>query len=490
MICAAVVAGTNQGARADLARAAVIADMAELRLDYLQEPPNLEYLLAGRRCPVVVTNRPPRQGGLYGGSEAERVALLREAVQLGAEYVDIEHDAVGRLRERLGTRVIVSYHNFEETPPDLHRIAQMLVGTGGDIIKIATYVKDVSDNIRLCQLASDLGVPKIILGMGQKGVVTRILSRKFGSYLTYAALSGGLSSAPGQLTVEQLQGVYHFKSIDKDTLVYGVIGKPLAHSLSPHVQNAAFRHAGLNAVYVPLEVDELKTFLASCRCMNPQGFSVTIPHKEEAARLVQETDEITRRIGAVNTIGFREGQMVGTNTDWRAAIESIKSAMAGGESIAGKKALVLGAGGAARAIVFGLVSQGAEVAIANRTFERAQALAREAGCKAVKWDDRGRVACDVIANSTSLGMYPAIDSTPLGREAFKAGQIVFDAVYNPRRTRMLAEAAEAGCRVVEGLEMFVHQAAAQFEFWTGSRACIEVIREAAIAAFDGMKGTS
>jgi 3-dehydroquinate dehydratase/shikimate dehydrogenase len=489
MICVPIVAGTNEAARADLKRAAAVADLAELRLDYLQEPPDLAYLLDGRPCPVIVTNRSTRQGGLSAASDVERVAPLREAVYLGAEYVDVEHDAIGLLRERLGTRVIVSYHNFEETPVDLHRIAQNLLGTGGDIIKIATYVRDVADNVRLCQLASDIGVPKIIIGMGEKGIPTRVLAVKFGSYLTYAPLARDRSSAPGQVTADELVRIYHFRSINADTRVFGVVGKPLGHSLSPHVQNAALRHAGLNGVYVPFEVDDFAQFLKCCRCINPEGFSVTIPHKEEALRLADETDEVTRKIGAVNTLAFRGGRLVGTNTDWRAAIGAIKSAMPQGESLAGRQALVLGAGGAARAIVFGLASEGAAITITSRTLQRAETLAREAGCRAVPWDERTCVSADVVANSTPLGMYPAIDATPLPKTAFKAGAVVFDAVYNPRVTRLLEEAAAADCKAVEGLEMFVHQAAAQFEFWTGIKVPKEVFREAAIAALDNIRET-
>ena len=487
MICVPIVARTNRAARADLARAAALADIAELRLDYLQEPPDLEFLLADRPCPVIVTNRAPRQGGFFEGGEVERVALLREAVFEGVEYIDIEHDAVGRLRERLGTKVIVSYHNFEETPLDLHRIAQNLLGAGGDIIKVATYARDVSDTVRLCQLASDIGVPKIILGMGPRGVATRILARKFGSFLTYAALAAGKASAPGQPTVRELLDIYHFRSIRAETRVYGVVGNPLGHSLSPQVQNAAFHHAGLDAVYLPFEVEDFGQFFKSSRCINPQGFSVTIPHKEAAARLVGEVDEITGKIGAVNTIVYREGRTVGTNTDWRAALAAVKSVLPEGETLAGKRALVLGAGGAARGIVFGLASDGAELTIANRTLERAESLAKEAGCRSVPWEKRAAIPADIIVNSTSLGMYPAVEATPYPKEALKSGQVVLDAVYNPRRTRFLEEAAEMDCLIVEGLEMFVHQAAVQFEFWTGAKAPIEVIREAAVAALENVE---
>lgn len=482
MICAIVSAPTIAQARADLATAAKVADLAELRLDYLEEPLDVAALLTDRPCPVIVTNRPARQGGSFAGSESDRISSLMEAIALGAEYVDIEYDAVGRLGDRLGTRIIVSYHDFERTPKDLRSIAQSLLGTGADVIKIATYINDITENFRLRQVAAGLGIPTIVIGMGSKGVMSRILSKKFGSLLTYAALTRKGASAPGQLTVSELDQLYGFRRNAADAKVFGVIANPVAHSISPHIHNAAFRKTGMNAVYVPLEVDALGPFLEGCGVLDFGGFSVTIPHKEAALRLVDEVDDATGRIGAVNTIAVRGGRLVGTNTDCTAAVEAIRSGLLPGEELAGKRALLLGAGGAARAMAFGLVGEGVKVTIANRTFERAERLADEAGCSHVKWEERAGVNADIIANSTSLGMHPAVDVTPMPASALRGGQVVFDAVYNPRETRLIAEAREAGCSVVDGLEMFVAQAVAQFEFWTGQAAPAKVMRDAAKAA--------
>ncbi|MCD6404201.1 MAG: shikimate dehydrogenase [Planctomycetes bacterium] len=481
MICVPIVETTNDRAAARLEEAAVSADLAELRIDYLQEPPDLRRLLENRPLPVIVTNRPVREGGLFAGDEMTRVALLREAASLGADYVDIEHDAVGFLGEPAGARVIVSYHNWDETPENLVEVARMLVGTGADIIKIATRVNKATDNFRLCQLQATTGVATIVTGMGPKGIPSRVLSRKFGSYLTFAALSKNATSAPGQLTIADLVDTYNFRSTNRNTKVYGVIGNPIGHSLSPHIHNAAFRKLGEPAVYVPFEVEDFEVFLKGCNCLDPVGFSVTIPHKEEAFRLVGETDAITAKIGAANTIRFGPDGLAGTNTDWQAALEAIRAGLVEEESLAGKRALLLGAGGAARAIAYGLASQGCRITIANRTLERAQALAREVSCDVVAWQERSGVDFDIVANSTSLGMYPAAGTTPLPKEAFRSGQIVFDAVYNPRETRFLREAREAGCRVVDGLEMFVQQALAQLGFWSFGDVPANYLRKAAMA---------
>ena len=244
-------------------------------------------------------------------------------------------------------------------------------------------------------------------------------------------MSRAAARAPGQLTVDALKNTYNFYGIKRDTAVYGVIGNPIVHSVSPQIHNAAFRHLGMNAVYLPFEVASLAPFLSGVKIFDPAGFSVTIPHKEEALKLVDEADEITHRIGAANTIAVRGDRLVGANTDWKSAIAAIESAFAEGETLGGKKALLLGAGGAARAIAFGLRKMAADVTITNRTWERAEALAREVPCRAVKWEERAGVEADIIVNSTSIGMYPAIDASPMPKEALKPNMIVFDAVYNP-----------------------------------------------------------
>jgi 3-dehydroquinate dehydratase/shikimate dehydrogenase len=309
-----------------------------------------------------------------------------------------------------------------------------------------------------------------------------VLTRTFGGLLTYAALRRGAGSAPGQLTVAQLRDVYNFDSTGPGTPVYGVIGNPVMHSVSPNIHNAAFRSLGMDAVYVPFEVDALAPFFAGVHCLDPAGFSVTIPHKEEALRLVDDADEISHKIGAVNTVAVRDSRLVGTNTDWLAAVNAVKQALAADETLAGRRVLLLGAGGAARAIAYGLAREKAVVLIANRTQERAERLAAETGAKTVRWEQRGAVDCDVVVNSTSIGMYPRVDATPMPAESLRQGRVVFDAVYNPRRTRLIEEAAAAGCRVVEGVEMFVEQAVAQFRFWTGRDAPVEVMRKATVAA--------
>ncbi|MHC4713776.1 MAG: shikimate dehydrogenase [Planctomycetota bacterium] len=484
MICVPIVATTNDWAREDLQKASAVADIAELRIDYLEEKPDLSLLLDNRPLPVIVTNRPVREGGLWEGDETGRVAYLREAVALNAEYVDIEHDAIGMLGEPLGTRVIVSYHNWVETPENLVEIARMLVGAGGNIIKMATLVRHATDLFRLCQVPSAIGVRTIVVGMGARGAPSRILSRKFGSYLTFASLSRELASAPGQVTAADLINVYNFGSTSRDSEVFGVVGNPIGHSVSPHIHNAAFRASSINAVYVPFEVEDFDAFIGGVKCLSPRGFSVTVPHKESAFRAAGAMDDVTRRIGSLNTLKFDGASISGTNTDWQAAVKSVRAAMPRGETLAGKQVLLLGAGGAARAIAYGFAHEGAEVTIANRTLERGRSLASQLGCKNVPWEERSQVEYDVLINSTSLGMYPSIRSTPFPREALKPGKVVFDAVYNPRVTRLLGEARAADCVTVDGLSMLVRQAAAQYEFWFGEKAPLDEMHRASVVGLE------
>jgi 3-dehydroquinate dehydratase/shikimate dehydrogenase len=488
MIAIPITAATNEEALGLMRLAAGTADLVELRLDYMEEPPDLERLLSNRPLPVIVTHRPVREGGLFEGDETARVALLREAIALGAEYIDVEHDSVGLIGDTLATRVIVSYHNWGETPENLHDIAQMLIGSGGRIIKIATLVKDATDNFRLCQLPSALGVPTIAIGMGARGAASRILAGKFGGYLTFASLSQGAESAPGQLTAKDLVGLYNYRSINLKTRVFAILGNPIAHSLSPHIHNAAFRALGADAVYVPFELEDFDAFIAGCNCIDPGGFSVTMPHKESAFRCSRETDPVTEKIGVLNTLRIRDGRFEGTNTDWKAAVASIKAVLPEGESLSGRRVLILGAGGAARSLLHGFESEGCRVTIANRTYARAEALCREAGCEVVEWEKRAEVDYDVLANTTSLGMYPSVEATPFPGEALRAGRIVFDAVYNPRTTRLLAEAKDADCTVVDGLEMFVQQAVEQQRFWSDAEPPVDVMRKAAAAGLAHFAG--
>jgi len=478
MICVPLAESTPDAARSAMIRAAARADLVEVRLDQFDRLPDarsLAALLEGRPCPVIVTNRPAAEGGKNDWPDDVRLKTLEAAIELGADYVDVELELAGRIRRGGRTRIIVSYHNFTATPLNLAEIYSQIAETGADVVKLATMANSLIDNLRMFEVIRAASVPCIGLCMGQLGKISRILGRKFGAMLTYAPVDPAKATAPGQVPLDDMIGLYNYRAINSETKVYGVIGNPIGHSLSPHIHNAAFRSLGINAVYLPFKVEgDVCNFIDACRGLPVHGYSVTIPHKQDVLSAIEETDTVSREIGAINTIVNRKGRLVGSNTDWIAAIEAIETALPEG-GLAGKRVALIGAGGTARAIAFGLKAKAAATTIYNRTADRAEKLAADVGCEWRPMDDIGWADADVIANSTSLGMYPAVDATPVPRAALKPHMVVFDAVYNPVWTRLLCDADEAGCRTVSGLHMFVNQAALQFKTWTGLEAPRELM---------------
>lgn len=494
LICIPITAATNETAIEDMTAASEYADVIELRLDYITNP-DINKLLKHKRKPVIVTNRPKREGGKFSGDETNRIQLLKNAIESGADYIDIEHDSAQNILDFncYGCKLIVSYHNFLETPPNLDDIHEELCRTGAHIAKLAVFANDITDNIRVFQLLKGAGIPTIALCMGEVGLMSRVLAQKFGSYMTFASLEKGKESAPGQITIHELLNLYRFKKTNAETKIYGLIGNPVAYSISPAIHNAAFAEKGLNCVYIPFKTENVITTFRGLKKIDIQGCSVTIPHKQSIMELLDEVDPLARRIGAVNTVVNRNGKFGGYNTDCTAAIVALKEAMSphpiplprgkrrgeGDFSLKGKTVLVVGAGGASRAIVFGLHKEEANVIITNRTYEKAEILGKDIGCKYCKMQELGNLKIDTLVNTTSVGMHPNVNEMPVPIDVLKPGMVVFDIVYNPLETRLLLEAKKCGCITVNGLTMFINQAAAQFGLWTGQKAPKELMAKVA-----------
>ncbi|HET6427141.1 MAG TPA: shikimate dehydrogenase [Phycisphaerae bacterium] len=462
------------------------ADMVECRLDHLDSPSpaDLAELLTDTPLPAIVTLRPVRQGGRYEGDEPRRLALLAAAAEAGGDYVDVEDDVPAA--DRPAGKIVLSHHDFARRPADLDAVLQRIDDPAAAVPKVAFASAGPEDAVAALDALRRLSRPGIALAMGEPGVMSRLLAGKFGAFGTFAALEAGAESAPGQPTIADFRDLYRWDAIGPDTAVYGVIGCPLAHSMSPAVHNRAFETAGVDAVYVPLRVEpgaeHFNRFLDAVRgadWLGVRGLSVTIPHKENALARADEVDELSRRIGAVNTLQVRpDGSLRGWNTDYAGATDALCEAMGiARDGLAGRSVAVLGAGGAARAIVAAMAHYGAEVIIYNRTVSRGQKLAGEFGAAARGLDALAAMSAEIVINCTSLGMHPNVEATPVPAEALAGVSVVFDTVYNPLQTRLLREAAEAGCRTVSGVDMFVNQAAAQFEPWTGKPAPRELMRQ-------------
>jgi 3-dehydroquinate dehydratase/shikimate dehydrogenase len=320
--------------------------------------------------------------------------------------------------------------------------------------------------------------------MGDIGIASRILGPRFGAKFTYATFHHERALAPGQLSFEQMTNVYRHNNIGRQTAVYGVIADPVGHSLSPQIHNAAFGAAGVDAVYVPFRVpfDTLGQFMEDVPRLGIRGLSVTIPHKEAVAKYLTKVDPAVKGIGAVNTMLFRDDEVLGYNTDYKAAMDCLEQYLGGvvppgtPSPLADKKVLVLGAGGVARAVMYGLQRRGAKTMIASRTKSRAQFLADMFGGKCVDWAAR-HMPADIIVNCTPIGMHPNVDESPFNKSHLKPNMIVFDTVYNPESTLLLKEAKSHGCRTVTGVEMFIKQAAIQFWLFTGHEAPEPLMRD-------------
>jgi 3-dehydroquinate dehydratase/shikimate dehydrogenase len=463
------------------------AELVELRLDWLAHLPDLSRLLRERPTPVVVTIRRGIDKGLWKGEEEQRQAVLRQAIVTGIEYVDLEEDTAAKIRRYGTTKRIISHHDFEETPHDLEAIHKRLCKLDPDVVKIVTMAHTPADSVRMLKLVQSATVPTVGFCMGDFGIFSRILCGKFGSPFTYATFNKDRVMAPGQLSFDDMKRIYRFDDIRRDTEVYGVLGDPVAHSMSPLIHNKSFKSLGLNKVYVPFRVpkEQLKFTLDLFKTIGIKGYSVTIPHKEAIVARTQNFDGPVAQIGAANTLYAKpDGTWVAANSDYDAALQSL--AMAGADEsnpnpspeqfLHGKKVLMLGCGGVARAIGFGLVNCGAALTVCNRTHARAVELASHLGCQQTSWENRGAQFADILINCTSVGMHPDLDSSPFAENWLREGMVVFDTVYNPEQTLLLKQAKLRKCKTVSGIEMFVRQAAVQFQKFTDQPAPIELMR--------------
>ena len=456
------------------------ADLVELRLDTVRDP-SAAAALAGRRKPVIVTCRPHSQGGHFRGSEAERRAILEEALALGAEYVDLEwQGSCADLMERTGgRRVVLSHHDFTGIPSDLNALAQAMLASGAEVVKISAMASRLSDCLALRAIGEQTRVPIVLVAMGEAGIASRVLAGWMGSCWTYA----GDGVAPGQINERRMHEEFRFRHIGTHTAVYGIVGRPVAHSVSPAMHNAAFHAARLDAIYLPLAAASFEDFITFADAVGLAGVSVTAPFKVDAFEHADECDPVSRRIQAVNTLRRDGVKWLGCNTDVAGFLAPLESVM----SMRGARATILGAGGAARSVAVALASAGMQVTIAARRLQQAQSVAGLTGATVSPWppDPSG---WDLLVNATPVGTSPNAGLSPLpDGYPFYDGGLVYDLVYNPPHTKLLADAARAGCFTLGGLDMLVAQAQAQFEWWTGQRPASRVMRDAALARLESMK---
>jgi 3-dehydroquinate dehydratase / shikimate dehydrogenase len=456
--------------------------IVELRLDYIRRPVDMTRLLENRKAEVITTCRRPQEGGRWMRSEEDRLVLLRTAIANGVDYVDLEHDIARKIPRYGKTKRIISYHNFNETPEDLESIQRKLAKLDADVVKIATLANNPADNLRALRVCRNSTIPTIAFCMGEMGLMSRVLCGKFGAPWTYASFQDDRQVAPGQISFTQLREDYNYEAIKKSTGVLGVIADPVAHSFSPKVHNALIRKDKLDLIYLPFRVpsEHLEEFMRHCPEIDIRGLSVTLPHKEKILKHLNVLDDISASLRSVNTVVFRGENAFGYNTDIEAALsvlgELYEVDWRAPEAFSNTKALILGAGGVARTIAHGLMQRGAKVTLTTREFSKAEALSQELKCKALDWVARQNFDCNLLVNCTPVGMYPEMDETPFEESWFDSRMVVFDTIYNPEQTLMIKSARRAGCRTITGVDMFIRQAAKQYELFTGLKADADLMR--------------
>ncbi len=464
----------------------------EFRLDYLKQPlaalPKIHRFLETHQYVTAIgTCRRADNDGKFKGSLASQLEVLTKAHAAGCQIVDLEiqsalklkPDAIARLRSR--ARLILSFHDFRATR-NLDETLGKMLKIPADFYKVVSTATTLSDNVTMMKFLQTQSDKHALIGlcMGEQGIISRVLSVRAGSVFTFGAVSADLKTAPGQISAGDLRSIYRIDQVDAATRVYGVAGDPIEHSLSPVIMNTALRRENVNGVYLPLHAKTLKDLMHCVREIPLHGLSVTMPYKQSILAHLDNTDAHTTKIGACNTVvRGQDGKLYGFNTDAAGVVRPLEQRL----TIENAKVLVLGAGGAARAAVFGLKERGAEIWILNRTAVKAQKLARQAKARTIKRADLRKIAFDVIINATPVGMGNTRDC-PLKDEEIQA-RVVFDMVYDPVETHLLQVARAKGIAVIPGVEMFVQQAARQFEIWTGKPAPAgDMLRAVTIALQD------
>jgi 3-dehydroquinate dehydratase / shikimate dehydrogenase len=462
----------------------------EFRLDYLPKPEvGAEaigtFLREFPEATILATCRRHQNHGKFNGSVEEQFSILSLAVQHGAQAVDVEIETaemalvkIAELREL--THVIVSYHNFENTP-QTETIMRRMTKVPADAYKVVTTARKPSDTGRVLAAGKAGGrTPMIVLAMGELGFPSRVLSPAFGGMFTYAAPITTEGTAAGQVCAKQLRHLYRVDKLSKATKVYGVIADPVRHSISPAVQNRAFQSRRIDAVYLPLMIPplQLRDFFTFADAVPLAGFSVTIPHKQRVTRYLDIVEPLAKRIGAVNTVWKRAGKWRGSNTDVDGVIVPLSKVM----RLAGASVLVAGNGGAARGAACALTDAGAKVTLTGRSIDRVRALAKFCASEPVSREQLTGRKFDALVHATPVGMFPCTEES-FFPDTIPA-EVVFDMVYNPLETLLIRKARDQGKTVIPGIQMFVEQAVKQFELWTGENAPRAVMEKAALEALE------
>ncbi|HUX22411.1 MAG TPA: shikimate dehydrogenase [Spirochaetia bacterium] len=469
-ICLSLTEPTLRENLSILERVGSQVDLAELRVDFLDdaELSGLKGFPAATKLPMVLVYRRRRDGGHREVEESLRVSILESALEGAWAFIDLEEDLhaprLDRIAADRAVRIIRSFHDFDGVPPNLSERLRRLARDPEELPKVAVMPRSLADLLRILDAGDAIAAaPAVVVGMGEWGFPTRVLPGRFSSVWSYAT-AGERKAAPGHVDPATLRRTYRLGEVSSSASIYCIAGNPVHHSRSPWIHNPAFRALGIDAVYVPIQVDELGAFFELADRLSVRGASVTVPHKERVREFLSRSDESVRSIGACNTLVRESAGWSGYNTDANGFIAPLVSRFGG--ALAGKKVLVIGAGGAARAAVYALITAGCDVTVVNRTDRRAAELASQFGCSWISASGAsGRF--EIVVQATSVGMTPHVEDDPLPSWSFEGSELVYELIYAPERTRFLERAHAAGCATIGGREMLLGQAYAQFRLFTG-----------------------
>ncbi len=473
MICTVIKGPTFQAALEQIETSQQqSADYVELRLDLFEQwdVESLKKLRATCFIPMIFTLRDQTQGGAYRYSEKNRLARLQQLAALHPDYIDLEAHVPASFIEELGQaypkiKLIISYHNFDTTPLDLDHIYKQMQRPQAAFYKIAVAANESTDALRLLCWKKQQAHHKnlIVIGMNTHGQPTRILAPIMESPWTYAPLNDIQQTAPGQINISTLKELYHYSSLHPKTEIYGLIGNPVEQSIGHLTHNHLMLQMELDAVYLkmPVNPEELPHFLKLARQLPFRGLSVTMPLKENILPWLDEVDPKAAAIGSVNTLVFKQGKIIGYNTDASGALDAIEMET----KAKGQKIVIIGAGGAARAIAYEAIQRGGLVTILNRTVERACRLANDFKCSYGSLDEMDHYATngyDILINSTP-------NPLPIDPSHLRSDALIMDIKNRPKETILLQHARQKGCRITYGYKMFVEQAIGQFNLWFNNK---------------------
>jgi 3-dehydroquinate dehydratase/shikimate dehydrogenase len=484
-ICVSICGETAHEVLGRIERVGHLADVIEIRFDCLRPEETGRLIghlnILGKE--IIATLRPLEQGGKRQLTMHERIEFWKSfLLRLDGMNCTIDREFDLKLPFELDpNRAIVSCHNFEGHDWELPEGSLV----GANTLKLAITVEDSTGALPVWQLLDDDRRRGVIpIAMGEAGKWTRILGLAHGAPITYASLDRGDETAPGQISAPDMRDIFRVKELNKQTDVYGIIAGNTSYSMSPYIHNAAFKHAGMNSVFIPMQVSDLDTFVrrmvkAATREveLNFKGFSVTNPHKQAIMNHLDSVDETAQKIGAVNTVKIEDGKLIGFNTDALGFIAPLKNIFG---DLTDARVTVAGNGGAARACVYALKQEGAEVTVLARDAERSATFAEEFAIKsATLGTGHGLPGTDILVNATPIGTIGSSEGEAIATaEELSGAKLVYDLVYNPEETELIRRAKIAGAKTLGGMEMLVAQGAQQFLIWTGSNAPIDEMKSA------------